>query len=140
MHFTVTIKDINKEITIYTFGYEEESPFVKFVKQYTAANSNIKWLMLNNETNLELMQEIGDSYNSTLVIVMSGDKRIGAYRIRHLGVELPDVVGSGNPVRVKHRVPRDLHIGPGRVVAGIGDVVPASQLVAVFAGGRPFRG
>jgi len=70
------IKDINKEITIYTFGYEEESPFVKFVKQYTAVNSNIKWLMLNNETNLELMQEIGDSYNSTLVIVMSGDKRI----------------------------------------------------------------
>ncbi|MCR5186796.1 MAG: GldG family protein [Clostridia bacterium] len=70
------IKDINKEITIYTFGYEEESPFVKFVKQYTATNSNIKWLMLNNETNLELMKEIGDSYNSTLVIVISGDKRI----------------------------------------------------------------
>ena len=70
------IKDINKEITIYTYGYEEDSPFVKFVKQYCAANSNLKWVVLNSETNLELMTEIGDQYNSTLVVVVCGEKRV----------------------------------------------------------------
>ena len=70
------IKDINKEITIYTYGYEEDAAFIKFVKQYTTVNPNIKWSVLNNETNMELLNEIGDSYQSTLVIVVCGEKRI----------------------------------------------------------------
>lgn len=70
------VKDIDKEITIYTYGYEEDSAFVKFAKQYTEANPNLKWTMLNNDTNMALMNDIGDSYDSTLVVVMSGEKRV----------------------------------------------------------------
>ena len=70
------IKDIDKDITIYTYNYAENSVFVQFVKQYCDTNPNIKWSILNKDTNIQLMNEIGDSYESTLVIVVCGDKRI----------------------------------------------------------------
>ena len=70
------ISKIDKDITIYVYGYEEDALFVKFVGQYTEANPKIEWKMLNSETNMTLLSEIGDSYNSTLVVVVCGDKRI----------------------------------------------------------------
>ena len=69
------IKDVDKDVKIYTYGYEDNSNFVKFIKQYTKVNNKIVQIPLNNDTNPELMQELGENFNSTLVIVMSGEKR-----------------------------------------------------------------
>ncbi len=69
------IKNIDKDVKIYTYGYEDNSNFAKFIRQYTKVNSRIVQIPLNNDTNPQLMQELGENFNSTLVIVMSGEKR-----------------------------------------------------------------
>ena len=69
------IKQVDKDMTIYIYGYDEDAVFVDFVKQYTEVNPKLKWEMLNKDTNLELLTELGDSYNSTSVIIQCGETR-----------------------------------------------------------------
>ena len=70
---------------------------------------------------------------------VGGDEGIGAHRVCHLGVETADVIGACHPIGIQHRVSRDLHLGAGGIVPGVGHIVPATEPVAVLAGGGPLR-
>ena len=71
------IKDVNKDVKIYTYGFDDDSNFVKFIKQYTKVNNRIVQISLNNETNPDLMNELrlGNQFKSTLVIIMTDENR-----------------------------------------------------------------
>lgn len=69
------LKNLDKEVHVYIYGYEETSTYVDFVKQYTAFNSNIKHEIVTSETNYEIITKYDLSdlgYNA--MVIECGDK------------------------------------------------------------------
>ena len=67
-HYTLSqtskdiIKDINKEVTIYIYGYDENTTYVNFLKQYNACNPNIKYEIVTETTHYDIITEYNMGY------------------------------------------------------------------------------
>ena len=63
------IKNINKDVTVYLFGIEDKSSLAEFVKQYSRANSHIKWEILTKESNFQKVEEfdLEDGYQIIII-------------------------------------------------------------------------
>lgn len=71
------IQSIEKEITIYIYGYDESSNYVTFVKQYAEYNKNIKYEIVTTESNYEIVNRYGlDDSSSGSMVVVCGDKDV----------------------------------------------------------------
>lgn len=70
------IKDINKEINIYAFGYEEDSSIVDLAKQYSKYKENIKVEVISAENRPDLVQKYditsSDTESQTVVFECEG--------------------------------------------------------------------
>lgn len=69
------IEKIDQDITIYAYGFEEDSSLIKFLKQYNKANEKIKYEILTTETNMQMITEndLQDGY--LVLIIQSGDSK-----------------------------------------------------------------
>lgn len=67
------IKDINQDITIYAYGFEEDGSLIKLLKQYNEVNDKIKYEILNEETNYAMVQEHSLQDGYYVLILKSGD-------------------------------------------------------------------
>ena len=63
------IKDINKNVKIYAYGYEEDSSLVDLLKQYSRENKNITYEILTEESNKSKVEEYGLADNYPVVVV-----------------------------------------------------------------------
>ncbi len=63
----------DKEIKIYTYGYEENSQFIKFLKQYNEVNEAITYEIINDESGKDLVTKYGLEPGNVVVIMQSGD-------------------------------------------------------------------
>ena len=68
------IKDINKEINIYFFGYEDSDNSVELAKQYTRENSNIKVTVADVEKNTDLYTKYEVEDGNQGVVVACDEK------------------------------------------------------------------
>lgn len=72
------LKDINTEVNIYVYGYDERNAYVNLVKQYAAFNSNIKYQIVDESTNYEVMTKYDMGiYNEILVV--ANDRDVAMY-------------------------------------------------------------
>ncbi len=75
------IKNIDQEINIYVFGYEEDSSVVDLIKQYSKYKENIKYEIVSTETRQDIAQKYDvsstDETNGTIVIA-NGDRKVKA--------------------------------------------------------------
>lgn len=65
------IKNINKDVTIYLYGIEDDSTLANFVKQYARVNDHIKWEILTEESNLAKVQEYDLSSGYEIIVIES---------------------------------------------------------------------
>ena len=63
------IKNIDKDVTIYLYGIEEDSTLLDFIKQYTRVNNHIKSEILTEESNLAKVQEYDLESGYEIVII-----------------------------------------------------------------------
>ena len=74
-HYTLSqtskdiIKNIDKEVTIYIYGYDENSKYVNFFKQYTACNPNIKYEIVTETTHYDIITEYNMGIYKEIVVV-----------------------------------------------------------------------
>ena len=68
------VKDINKEINIYFFGYEDSNNSVELAKQYTRENSNIKVTVADAEKNADLYTKYEVEDGNQGVVVACDEK------------------------------------------------------------------
>src|SRR5699024_6379027 len=59
--------------TIYCYGFLEDSTFVDLLKQYNKVNDKIKYEMLTEESNYEMIQEHDLQEGYTVLILKSGE-------------------------------------------------------------------
>ena len=73
------IKNVEQEIEIYVFGYEENSSVVDLIKQYAKYKENIKYEVVSTETRQDIAQKYDvsstDESNGTIVIA-NGDRKV----------------------------------------------------------------
>lgn len=69
------VEKIDKEITIYSYGFEEDSSLIDLLKQYNKANDKIKYEMLTEEKNLEMIKENDLVPGYMVLILKSGDEK-----------------------------------------------------------------
>lgn len=69
------IENIDQEIKIYAYGFEEDSSLIKFLKQYNKANENITYEILTEETNLQMIKENDLQEGYYVLIMESGDSK-----------------------------------------------------------------
>lgn len=67
------LKDLKKEVKIYVYGYDKNNDLVQFLQQYNAFNNNIKYEIISESDNYELVTKYGLGNYSALVITC-GDK------------------------------------------------------------------
>lgn len=67
------IQNIDQDIKIYAYGYEENSSLIDFIKQYVKANEHISYEILTEESNYALVQEYELSEGYNIVIIESGE-------------------------------------------------------------------
>lgn len=69
------IENIDQEIKIYAYGFEEDSSLIKFLKQYNKANEKITYEILTEESNLEMIKENDLQEGYYVLIMESGDSK-----------------------------------------------------------------
>lgn len=69
------VADIENDIKIYVYGFEEDSTLVDFLKQYNEANEKITYEMLTEESNYALVQEYGLESGYQVLVLVSGDSK-----------------------------------------------------------------
>lgn len=69
------IADIDQDVKIYAYGFEENGQLIKLLKQYNKVNSKINYEILTEESNYAMVQENGLSDGYTVLIFESGDSR-----------------------------------------------------------------
>ena len=67
------IKNIEQETMIYVYGIDEISSFYDLLKQYNDTNPNIKYKIINQETDLDMIQEYGLASGYQVVIIKSNE-------------------------------------------------------------------
>ena len=63
------LKNLDKDVLIYIYGYTKENNIVQFIQQYNAFNSKIKYEIITESTNYEAVTKYGLGNYSALVIV-----------------------------------------------------------------------
>lgn len=69
------IEKVDKDVKIYAYGFEEDSPLIKFLKQYNKANDKITYEMLTEESNLQMVKENDLQEGYYVLIMQSGDSK-----------------------------------------------------------------
>lgn len=69
------VSDIQNEIKIYAYGFEEDSTLMDFLKQYHEANEKITSEILTEESNYGLVQEYGLESGYQVLVLVSGDSK-----------------------------------------------------------------
>lgn len=67
------IEKINQDVTIYVYGYNEKSTLFDLLKQYNKANEKIKYELLNEENNYEMVKEHDLKEDYVVLIIKSGE-------------------------------------------------------------------
>ena len=67
------IAKVDQDVTIYCYGFLEDSTFVDLLKQYNKVNDKIKYEMLTEESNYEMIQEHDLQEGYTVLILKSGE-------------------------------------------------------------------
>ena len=67
------IEKVNQDVTIYVYGYEEKSSLIDFIKQYNKTNDKIKYEILTEETNYQMVQDYQLNPGYCVIIFKSGD-------------------------------------------------------------------
>lgn len=74
-HYTLSqtskdiIKNIDQKVTIYIYGYDENSTYVDFFKQYEACNSNITYEIVTETTHYDIITEYNMGYYNEIAVV-----------------------------------------------------------------------
>ena len=69
------IEKVNQEVKIYTYGYEEESQLIKFLKKYNKVNDKITYEILTEANNLEKIKENELKEGYFVLIFESGEAK-----------------------------------------------------------------
>lgn len=69
------VSDIQNEIKIYAYGFDEDSTLMDFLKQYHEANEKITSEILTEESNYGLVQEYGLESGYQVLVLVSGDSK-----------------------------------------------------------------
>lgn len=69
------VKDINQDIHIYFFGYEEDNTTVSLAKQYEIANEKIKAEAINIDERPDLAKKYGVEDDTSVGIIVEGPDR-----------------------------------------------------------------
>ncbi|MBO5005274.1 MAG: Gldg family protein [Clostridia bacterium] len=69
------IKDIDKDVHIYFFGYQEDNNTVLLAKQYGVANSKITAEAINIDERPDLAKKYGVEDNTSFGIIVEGQDR-----------------------------------------------------------------
>lgn len=67
------IQSVSQDVIIYAYGFEEDSTLIDFLKQYNEANEKIKYEILSEETNYEMVQKYDLSEGYYVLIIKAGD-------------------------------------------------------------------
>lgn len=67
------LENIDQEVKIYAFGFEEDSTFVDLLKQYNNVNNKITYEILTEESNYEMVKEYELTEGYYVLIIKSGD-------------------------------------------------------------------
>lgn len=67
------IKDIEQNVTIYAYGFEENGSLIKLLNQYSNVSDKIKYEIINEETNYSMVQEHDLREGYYILILKSGD-------------------------------------------------------------------
>ena len=67
------VSKIDKEVTVYAYGFEEDSTLIDLMKQYKAVNDKISYEILTEESNFEMVQSYSLSSGYYVLIIKSGD-------------------------------------------------------------------
>ncbi len=64
---------MDQDVTIYVYGFEEKSSLIDFIKQYNQTNDKIKYEILTEETNYQMIQDYDLQEGYYVIIFKSGD-------------------------------------------------------------------
>lgn len=67
------IERVNQDVTVYVYGFEEKSSLIDFIKQYNEVNDKIKYEILTEETNYQMVQDYELQEGYYVIIFKSGD-------------------------------------------------------------------
>lgn len=67
------LENINQDVKIYSYGFEEDGSFIDLLKQYNEANEKITYEVLTEESNFEMVNKYELSEGYFVVIIKSGD-------------------------------------------------------------------
>ena len=67
------LKNLNKDVKIYVYGYTKDNDLVQFLQQYNAFNKKISYEIITETTNYDLITKYGLGTYSALVVTC-GDK------------------------------------------------------------------
>lgn len=68
------IKDIDKEVTLYFFGADENTSIIDFAKQYTSANPKITVEVVNSTDRPDLLEKYSIQDGESAIVVQAPDK------------------------------------------------------------------
>ncbi len=68
------IKNIQNQVDIYFFGFEEDSPYADLAKQYSKINKNIKIKIANVSQDTDLYTKYGVDSQDQGIVVACGEK------------------------------------------------------------------
>lgn len=69
------IQNIEQEVKIYAYGFEEDGQLIKFLKQYNEANNKITYEILTEESNYQKVQENELQEGYYILILESGESK-----------------------------------------------------------------
>ncbi len=67
------LENVNQEVKIYAYGFEEDGSFIDLLKQYNETNEKITYEVLTEESNLEMVKKYDLSEGYFVLIIQSGD-------------------------------------------------------------------
>lgn len=67
------LENIDQEVKIYAYGFEEDGSFFDLLKQYSNANEKITYEMLTEESNFEMVKKYELSEGYFVLIIKSGE-------------------------------------------------------------------
>ncbi len=66
------ISNVNQEVKIYAYGFEEDGSLIKLLKQYNKVNEKINYEIINEETNYSMVQDHDLKEGYYVLILKSG--------------------------------------------------------------------
>lgn len=67
------IEKVNQDVKIYSYGFQEDSTFIDLLKQYNKVNDKIKYEILTEESNYEMIQKHDLKEGYHVLILQSGN-------------------------------------------------------------------